>query len=60
MSFYAGFLGVGQDNVSFALQPVIGWAVVDGQDEEQAEESNINTLQYDGGYLTCRPSDSGI
>ena len=64
MSFYAGFLGVGQDNVSFALQPVIGWAVVDGQDEEQdeeqVEESNINMLQYDGGYLTCRPSDSGI
>lgn len=29
MDFYAGFLGVGQDQTSLAIRPVIGWAVAD-------------------------------
>ena len=37
MYFYAGFLGVGQDKKSLSLQPVIGWAVVDKEEEEKAK-----------------------
>ena len=33
MYFYAGFVGVGQDNETLALKPVIGWAVVDKEEE---------------------------
>ena len=40
MSFYAGFLGVGQDKESLALRPVIGWAVVDQEEEEKAKMSD--------------------
>ena len=37
MHFYAGFLGTGQDKQSLALRPVIGWAVVDNEEEEKAK-----------------------
>ncbi len=37
MYFYAGFLGVGQDKKTLALRPVIGWAVVDKEEEEKAK-----------------------
>lgn len=35
MYFYAGFMGVGQDKNSLSLRPVIGWAVVDKEEEEK-------------------------
>ena len=37
MYFYAGFLGVGQDKKTLALKPVIGWAVVDKEEEEKSK-----------------------
>ena len=37
MYFYAGFMGVGQDQKSLAIRPVIGWAVVDKEEEEKAK-----------------------
>ena len=37
MHFYAGFVGVGQDRTTLALRPVIGWAVVDKEEEEKAK-----------------------
>ena len=37
MSFYAGFVGAGQDKKTLALKPVIGWAVVDKEEEERAK-----------------------
>ena len=36
MIFYAGFLGIGQDVNTLSLRPVIGWAVVDKEEEEKA------------------------
>ena len=36
MYFYAGFLGTGQDKKTLALKPMIGWAVVDKEEEEKA------------------------
>ena len=46
MYFYAGFLGVGQDKKSLSLRPVIGWAVVDKEEEEMTqriERSLVNS-----------------
>ena len=37
MFFYTGFLGVGQDKKTLALKPVIGWAVVDKEEEEKSK-----------------------
>ena len=37
MYFYTGFLGVGQDKKTLALKPVIGWAVVDKEEEEKSK-----------------------
>ena len=37
MYFYAGFMGVGQDQKSLAIRPVIGWAVVDKEEEEKTK-----------------------
>ena len=37
MYFYAGFHGVGQDKKTLALKPVIGWAVVDKEEEEKSK-----------------------
>ncbi len=37
MYFYAGFLGISQDKMTLAIRPVIGWAVVDKEDEEKAK-----------------------
>ena len=37
MHFYGGFLGTGQDKESLTLRPVIGWAVVDSEEEEKSK-----------------------
>ncbi len=37
MYFYAGFLGLGQHKETLALRPLIGWAVVDKEEEDKAK-----------------------
>ena len=46
MYFYAGFLGVGQDKKTLALKPVIGWAVVDKEEEEKSKMEQRTQLRW--------------
>ena len=46
MYFYAGFLGVGQDKKTLALKPVIGWAVVDKEEEEKSKLEQRTQLRW--------------
>ena len=46
MYFYAGFLGFGQDKKTLALKPVIGWAVVDKEEEEKSKMGRRSRGQF--------------
>ena len=46
MYFYAGFLGVGQNKKTLALKPVIGWAVVDKEEEEKSKMEQRGRFQF--------------
>ena len=42
MHFYAGFMAVSQDPNSLSVRPVVGWAVVDDEEEEKRAPDNRN------------------
>ena len=46
MYFYASFLVVGQDKKTLALKPVIGWAVVDKEEEEKSKMEQRGRFRF--------------
>ena len=43
MKFYSGFLSIVQDTTTFALRPMISWAMVDAEEQEKAKAAKSST-----------------
>lgn len=52
MEFWAGFMGLKQDNKTFNLKPEIGWAVNLLEDDEDKEKSEENSDQTKAGLIS--------